>query len=145
MAELTLLPGDAGLPPEERHRPPSMRSLSPARSLGDLLADPSLLVEPEILIPFLAVTNRTTLLSGREKSGKSTLTAQLVADATRGRDVLGMPIPVPRSVLWYSIDEPLGDIIHGNQTFRIHKASVNDALVCDKPSLSCVEDGVIIL
>jgi len=130
VAELTLLPGDAGLPPEERNRPPSTRSLSPARSLGDLLADPSLLVEPEILIPFLAVTNRTTLLSGREKSGKSTLTAQLVADATRGRDVLGIPIPAPRSVLWYSIDEPLGDTV---RRFQGLDADLTRLFISDAP------------
>ena len=110
MAELIVRPGDYGLPPEAEVRSPEP-ALAPARSLREWLANPSLLVAPELLIPLLAVEKRTTLLSGREKSGKSTLTAQLVADATQGRPILGESIPAPRSVLWYAIDEPVADAL----------------------------------
>lgn len=82
---------------------------SRARTLGECLSDPTLLEPPAVLVPHLAVVGRCTLLSGREKSGKSTLTAQLVADASQGRPVLGAPTSEPVMTLWYAIDEPLGD------------------------------------
>jgi hypothetical protein len=82
---------------------------SVARTLGECLGDPSLLTPPPVLVPYLAIAGRCTLLSGREKSGKSTLTAQLVADASLGRAVLGVPMAGPVTTLWYAIDEPLGD------------------------------------
>lgn len=99
------------LPPEGEHAPrrPLAKTLAPARTLGEILADPEALVPPPVVVPHLAIAGRCTLLSGREKSGKSTLTAQLVAAASTGAPVLGVPLPAPITTLWYAIDEPQQD------------------------------------
>ena len=55
------------------------------RSLAELLADPSLLQPPTIVADRFAWRGRVTLLAGREKSGKSTLSAFLVASVSRDR------------------------------------------------------------
>jgi hypothetical protein len=56
-----------------------------ARPLSELLADPALLVEPVEVMPHLLVAGGVTLLSGREKTGKSTLVGYLVSQLTRTR------------------------------------------------------------
>lgn len=80
------------------------------RSLADLLGNPALLAPPEaVAAPFLYV-GRVTLLSGREKSGKTTLAAGAAAAITTGADFLGSRL-VSGPVLWISLDEALGDTV----------------------------------
>lgn len=95
-------------PPLQKIKPPAV---SKARTLGELLTNPELLRVPGVVIPFLVVEGRISLLSGREKSGKSTLVAHCLAAASRGNPVLGTAIPRPVKTLWYAIDEPLSDAV----------------------------------
>lgn len=87
------------VPLERRERP---------RTLREWLEDPNLLTPPATVIPYLAWEGRVTLFSAREKIGKSTLAGQAVAVATRGGEFLGGAV-APCGVLWYGIDEPIGD------------------------------------
>jgi hypothetical protein len=89
----------------------ALPALSTARSLRDWLGDPEILRPPSIVIPHLAVEGRVTLLSGREKIGKTELLGNAITAASRGADVLGVPLPAPVRVLWYSIDEHISDTI----------------------------------
>lgn len=102
-----------------------------ARPLGEWIADPALLVPPPMLIPYLAVAGRVSLFSGREKIGKSTLVAGAVAAASRGLNVLGVPVSQPIRTLWYSIDEPFGDTI---RRFQALGADLNNVIVSKEPS-----------
>ena len=85
--------------------------LSIARSLREWMVDPELLRPPRIILPHVAVEGRVTLLSGREKIGKSTFVGAVVAAASRGESVLGAPPNAPVSTLWYAIDEPASDAV----------------------------------
>lgn len=89
----------SGPPPRER-----------PRRLRQWLEDPNILKPPAVVIPFLAWAGRVSLFSAREKIGKSTLTGQAVAAATRGGTFLGEVVPAC-DVLWYGIDEPIGDAV----------------------------------
>lgn len=80
------------------------------RTLADLLERPELLAPPEpVVAPFL-YAGRVTLLSGREKSGKTTLAAGAAAALTAGADFLGSRLR-PSRVLWIGLDEALGDTV----------------------------------
>jgi hypothetical protein len=103
---------------------------SPARSLRDWLADPRLLEPPEIVIPHLAVEGRVSLLSGREKIGKSTLAACVVASASRGDDVLGVPLVQSDTCLWYALDEPVADTV---RRFDVLGADIDEIIINDLP------------
>lgn len=89
--------------------PNPQRRTSTARRLGDWLSDKALLIPPDEIIPRLVVSGRVTLLSGREKVGKSTLVAGAVTAASLGAPVLGVALDRPRQTLWYAIDEPIAD------------------------------------
>jgi RecA-family ATPase len=65
---------------------------STAHTLRDWLGDPEILKPPRVIVPHLAVEGRVTLLSGREKIGKSTLAAGAVAAASLGASWLGGPL-----------------------------------------------------
>jgi hypothetical protein len=80
------------------------------RSLADLLLHPELLAPPEPVAAPLLYAGRVTLLSGREKSGKTTLAANAAAAITTGTEFLGARV-VCGSVLWISLDEALGDTV----------------------------------
>ena len=108
-------------------KPPAV---SAARTLSELLNDPELLKAPAVVIPFLVVAGRVSLLSGREKSGKSTLIAHCVAAASRGDAVLGTPVAWPVKTLWYSIDEPLSDAV---RRFAGLRADGSAIILNDKP------------
>lgn len=82
-----------------------------AHRLAELLTRPELLLPPPVVLPYFALKGRVTLLSGREKVGKSTLLAGVVAEASRGRPVFDIPVECSVTVLWYCIDEPLGDLV----------------------------------
>lgn len=89
----------------------ALRERRGPRTLAEWRTDTTLLTPPASVVPFLAWTGRITLLSAREKAGKSTLTAQGVAALTRGAPFLGQEPPARATVLWYAIDEPLGDTV----------------------------------
>jgi RecA-family ATPase len=83
---------------------------SHVRSLGELLADPSLTQLPTPIIPSFAYEGRVTLLSGREKSGKSTLVGQALSALSAGSAFLDNQLE-KRRTLWLALDEPLGDLV----------------------------------
>lgn len=103
---------------------------SAARTLGDWLSDPALLRVPAIIIPHLAVEGRVSLLSGREKIGKTTLVANSVAAASRGDSVLGVEMVAPIKTLWYAIDEPFADTV---RRFDALGADVEGIIINEEP------------
>jgi len=74
-------------------------------SLGELMLRPELLTAPSPAIPHLAWSGLKTLLSAREKTGKSTLALAGAAAATNGAPFLDERVP-PQTVLWVT-EEPL--------------------------------------
>ena len=84
---------------------------STARTLGRWLRDPAALRVPVVCLPHLVANGRVTLLSGREKIGKSTLLGGAVAQASRGDSVLGVPLDGPVTTLWYALDEHPSDAV----------------------------------
>lgn len=74
-------------------------------TLGDWLRSPELLKTPDPAIPYLAWPGLKTILSAREKCGKSTLALAGVVAATKGLPFLGEPTPKQR-VLWLSEEAP---------------------------------------
>ncbi|MDQ6769849.1 MAG: AAA family ATPase [Gemmatimonadota bacterium] len=106
------------------------RPVSAARPLRLWLEDTELMEPPKILIPYLAVAGRVSLLSGREKIGKSTLAAVAVAAASRGDPVLGIPLVGPVTTLWYALDEHVSDPI---RRFQKLQADTNRIAINDEP------------
>lgn len=82
----------------------------PLRTLNEWLADPASLIPPTMIVPYLALGGRVTLLAAREKAGKSTLLGQAVAAFTLGGEFLGEQCG-PGRVLWYAIDEAASDAV----------------------------------
>jgi hypothetical protein len=82
----------------------------PLRTLSEWLADPEALAPPKLLVPFLVLESRVTLLAAREKTGKSTLLGQAVAALSRGGEFLGQSCG-PARVVWYAIDEAAPDAV----------------------------------
>jgi hypothetical protein len=80
------------------------------KTLGQWLQNPEFLVEPPSLIPWIALSGRSTLLAAREKTGKSTLLAQAVAALTTGGSFLKRDLN-RTIVLWYCLDEPIADCV----------------------------------
>lgn len=100
-------------PPFEKTSPPAPAVAVPRVeifALGTLQNDPSLLEPPEPIAPPICFARRVTLLSGREKSGKSTLLANAAAAVSAGTEFLGTPLGVQR-VLWFALDEWRGDSV----------------------------------
>ncbi len=89
-----------------------------ARSIAELLADPSILEPPKVIAPRLAWANRTTLFAGREKwSGKSTILTAAACAVSNGGAFLAATATGPADVLWLSADlEPEADIVQ-----RVHR------------------------
>lgn len=81
-----------------------------APTMAELLADPKALADDVVVVPRLAWQGRATLLSGREKEGKSSYLGAAVAAVSRGRDFCGVPVPAG-DVLWIGIDEPRRDVL----------------------------------
>jgi len=42
------------------------------------------------------------------------------------------------------IDQSLGNVVDADMGVSIHRASVDDALVCDEPIVACIEDWIVI-
>lgn len=108
---------------------------SSARFLGDWLADTELLQPPEVVIPHLAVEGRASLVSGREKIGKTTLVAGAVGGASRGEPVLGTPLTDNIRTLWFALDEPVADTV---RRFAI-LGSAHDGILINAEPRTCGE------
>lgn len=78
------------------------------RTLAEILSDPDVMKEPEPVIPRLAFGARLTMLSAREKEGKSTLASAGAAAVSGGARFLG-EFCKRGSVLWVGLEEHLGD------------------------------------
>lgn len=81
-----------------------------ARSLTDWMKNPKNLEPPQILIPNLAARGRLTLLAARQKLGKSTLCAWLLAMLSKGEELLGMKGEAVK-VLWISFEESPNQVV----------------------------------
>ena len=76
------------------------------RPLGQWRAFPELWEPPIPLVPDILYPGTVTLVSAREKMGKTSLVAQMVAALSTGGLFLGSQLPRVK-VLWYAMDEPL--------------------------------------
>lgn len=99
------------------------------RTLAAILSDPGVMRKPQPVIPRLAYAERITLLSAREKEGKSTLAsagAAAVSDRARFLGEMGLAGPV----LWVGLEEHPGDTAQRFQSFGAHadRVFVLDAL-----------------
>ena len=129
--------------PEPRRRavrartetPSAAASVQPsaARSLRAWLSSEDILNPPPVLLPHLVVKARVTLLSGREKVGKSTMVGTFVAIASRGQPVLGSPLDRPLTTLWYALDEAVGDTV---RRFKAMGADPDRVIINDVPRCS---------
>jgi AAA domain-containing protein/bifunctional DNA primase/polymerase-like protein len=77
--------------------------------LSELVQHPELLESPKPAIPYLAYPGLKTLLSAREKTGKSTFALAGAAAASRGVPFLD-EVTSPQTVLWVT-EEPLGVVV----------------------------------
>ena len=91
------------------------RAPEPIRTLAEWLTDPGALEPPPMIIPYLALAGRVTLLAAKEKVGKSTFMGQCVAAFSQGAEFLGQPCG-PGKVLWYALDEAVLAIPFGTLT-----------------------------
>jgi hypothetical protein len=78
--------------------------------LASLMANPTLLAAPEMVIPFFAAVGRLTMLAAREKLGKSTLAAFLAAAVSCGGELWGHLVK-KGVVLWVGLEEDPGDAV----------------------------------
>lgn len=98
-------------------------------TLEQCLADHALLAPPMPVISPLVYEGRVTLLSAREKMGKSTIAGQAVAALTQGRTFLNPNETLsPANVVWYAIDEALPDTV---QRLKAFGAKANRVFLCD--------------
>jgi AAA domain len=89
---------------------PAMDTGWDAPTLGDWIADPSLLEPPHPLVDDLIWEARSTILSGLPKCGKTTLACQVSAALSNGGVVFGRRVQ-PTPVVWLALDEALGDTV----------------------------------
>lgn len=119
-------------PPRDRLRPQPIHTFT----LGAALEDSTLLEPPAAVVPPFLFGGRVTLLSGREKSGKSTLLANAAAALSRGATFLGTELEA-RRVLWISLDESIGDTVR-----RFHALGADPerlVLSIDTPNAATLE------
>ena len=104
--------------------------------LADLFARPELLLPPPVIVPRLAWEGRVTLLTAREKVGKSTLMGQAVAQSSHGPcTFLGDDIDGPRRTLWLALDEPLGDLVRRLSRYTAHPERIGIRTTRPDPEL----------
>jgi hypothetical protein len=115
------------------HRVPDGPSPS-VRSMVEYLADPNALEPPEPVVSRFAWSKRSTLLSCREKGGKSTLASAVVAAASAGRAFLGTRTPRSRT-LYADFEEHPHDLIQRLTDFGADPSNVwiMDRLTTDDP------------
>lgn len=80
-----------------------------SRRLSDLMTPEYMTPAPEV-VPRMVAEGMTTLLSGREKSGKTTLAAFVAACVTSGRQFLGSSVLVG-AVLWVTLEESVPQVV----------------------------------
>lgn len=80
-------------------------------SLADYQSDPEMLRPPAAIIPSLAWRQRVTLISGREKAGKTTLVGYGVAAVSQGSAFLGEKPEMPETSLWLHLEGHVGDVV----------------------------------
>ncbi|CAN5268453.1 hypothetical protein BH23GEM2_BH23GEM2_14890 [soil metagenome] len=99
-----------------------------------------LLVRPADRLPFgLARAGRATLVAAREKTGKTTLVNQGIAELSHGGVFLGERLKVARTLL-YTIDEPVEDTI---QRLLAFGADLDNVIVCDEsPTAAMMRDEI---
>jgi AAA domain len=76
-----------------------------AHTVEEFLANPELTTEPGVVVPYLCWESMQTMVSGREKVGKSSLVLAGCAAFTRGDDFLGQPT-AGGTVLWLTEEHP---------------------------------------
>ena len=89
--------------------PAQRQDINTGHLLSELLLRPELLTTPTPAIPYLAWPGLKTLLSAREKTGKSTLALAGAAAASRGASFLAEQT-TSKTVLWVT-EEPLGVVV----------------------------------
>lgn len=94
-------------------------------TLAELLADPALLRAPDPVIPRLAWHQRVTVISAREKRGKTTFVAHGVAALSAGREHLGERTTKAKA-LWVYFEGHPGDIV---RTFASAAADGENVIV----------------
>lgn len=101
------------------------------RTLAAIIADPSFGRVPSAVAERFAWRGRLTLLSGREKLGKTTLTAKVAASVTRCMPLFGMEptLTVPAAVLWCALEGHVDDVAYHLLTFG---ADPNRVLMLDR-------------
>lgn len=99
-------------------------------ALFEYLKRPELLQPPPAFVRRLCYEGRVTLFSANHKAGKSTLTGQACAALTRGGEFLGDTIREPQRVLWYAIDEPIGDAV---RRFMEYDAEPSQLFLVEEP------------
>ncbi|HUG02586.1 MAG TPA: AAA family ATPase [Longimicrobiales bacterium] len=122
---------------------------------AELLADPSFLRAPEVVVPRLAWKRRVTLLVGEpKKAGKSTLARGAAASKTHGVSFLGEPCGEAGTVLWCGWEEDLGDLLRNSVAMqvdpeRMHvgvnvqtQAEVRAAILRIRPALTVIDSLV---
>lgn len=91
--------------------PPIVRPPHNARTLRELRENPELLIPPREVAPKVgALEGRSLLFAAPDKSGKSTIQAQVCAGISQGRDVLGGPT-IGGKVAWLGLEEHVGDVV----------------------------------
>lgn len=111
----------------------------PPRTLRELLENPLLLQPPPALLEGVAYEGRVTLLSAREKSGKSTLLTQAVAALSAGSNFLGGDL-LPARALIYSIDEAVSDTVQRLYAYNADPDEVG--LQTERPSAADMREEI---
>lgn len=86
------------------------------RSLAAILADPSALELPQVVVPNVAFRGRSTLFAAREKLGKSTFARAMLAAVSSGGEFLG-DVCHSGTALLIGLEEHVGDIARSLRDF----------------------------
>jgi len=110
-------------------------------TLSDLLDDPAILEPPPELVFPLAWKDRSTLLSAREKTGKSTLVRGAIAAKTRGRPFLGRT-PEPGDALLFALEEHTGDVARSLHEFDAYGPAAHIVRQLGSDRYATVENAI---
>jgi hypothetical protein len=106
----------------------------PILSLREWRSHPALWTPPTPLVPNLLYPGTVTLISAREKMGKTSFVAQMAAALSVGGLFLGAQLPRCR-VLWYANDEPLDLALQ-----RFDRLGAGDDLLVTRARLGSAKD-----
>jgi len=121
---------------------PAPRSVSPYRTLEEILADPGILEPPEEVVPRLAWRGRVTLLAAREKDGKSTIAGAAAAAVTCGTSFLD-GIALHGEVVIAGLEEHPNEIATRLVTFHAEPSMVHIATYIESDPVSELERAVV--